>query len=161
MPQQNPFDPGLVRELAKLLAETDLSEIEVEKGDLKIRVARQVMVHAPVPVAPTLHVAHSGPPVTGARIEAAPGVSTAAVDGAANPGMVRSPMVGTAYRRQSPEAKPFIELGNTVKAGDRILLIEAMKTFNDIVATRSGVVTQILVEDGQPVEFGQPLVVIE
>ena len=78
-----------------------------------------------------------------------------------HPGAVKSPMVGTAYRTSSPEAKPFIEVGSAVKEGDRILLVEAMKTFNDIVAHKSGTVSAIFVEDGQPVEFGQPLVVID
>ena len=78
-----------------------------------------------------------------------------------NPGTVKSPMVGTAFRRPSPDAKPFVDVGSTVKAGDRVLLVEAMKTFNEVVAPRAGTVTAILVEDGQPVEYGEPLLVIE
>ncbi len=154
MARQNPFDPDLVRELAQLIAETDLSEIEVAKGDLRIRVARQIHVTVPVaaaaPAATVPAAAPGAAPAAPARVEAA-----------AHPGLVRSPMVGTAYRRPSPEARNFVEIGAAVKAGDKILLIEAMKTFNDIVAPRAGTVTQILIENGQPVEFDAPLLVIE
>jgi acetyl-CoA carboxylase biotin carboxyl carrier protein len=153
----HPFDPELVRELAGLLAETDLTEIEVEKGDLRIRVARSVTVAAPVAVAAPL-------PAAPALVAAAPEISPApnAIGaGHKHPNAVTSPMVGTAYRRPSPDAKPFVEVGSTVGLGDRLLLIEAMKTFNDIVAPRAGTVTAIFVEDGQPVEYGEQLVVIE
>ena len=155
MRKQNPFDAYSVRDLAKLLTETDLTEIEVQKGDLRIRVARNVAMTlqaAPVPLAaPMAQPAAAAP--------AAPAASADAV--AKKDRTVTSPMVGTAYRRPSPEAKPFVELGATVKEGERILLIEAMKTFNEITAPRSGTVSEILVEDGQPVEFGEPLMVIE
>jgi|SRR6516165_3909308 len=155
MRKQNPFDADSVRDLAKLLTETDLTEIEVQKGDLRIRVARNVAMTlqaAPVPLA-----APMAQPAA-----AAPAAPAASVDAAAKKDRtVTSPMVGTAYRRPSPEAKPFVELGATVKEGERILLIEAMKTFNEITAPRSGTVSEILVEDGQPVEFGEPLMVIE
>ncbi|AOO82289.1 acetyl-CoA carboxylase biotin carboxyl carrier protein [Bosea vaviloviae] len=152
MATKSPIDPELVRELAQLLNETDLTEIEVEKGDLRVRVARTITATVQVP-------ASAAPlPVAAAPIAAAP------VEGkpsAAHPGAVASPMVGTAYRRASPEAKPFVEVGSVVKAGERVLLVEAMKTFNDIVAPRAGKVVAILVEDGQPVEYGEPLLVIE
>jgi acetyl-CoA carboxylase biotin carboxyl carrier protein len=153
----HPFDPELVRELAGLIAETDLTEIEVEKGDLRIRVARNVTVAAPMTVAA---------PAIAAPIHApAPGIAAVAEAGASgarkHPDAVTSPMVGTAYRRPSPDAKPFVEIGSLVGVGDRLLLIEAMKTFNDIVAHRSGTVTAIFVEDGQPVEYGEQLIVIE
>jgi acetyl-CoA carboxylase biotin carboxyl carrier protein len=155
MRKQSPFDADSVRDLAKLLTETDLTEIEVQKGDLRIRVARNVAMTlqaAPVPLAaPMAQPAAAAP--------AAPAASADAV--AKKDRTVTSPMVGTAYRRPSPEAKPFVELGATVKEGERILLIEAMKTFNEITAPRSGTVSEILVEDGQPVEFGEPLMVIE
>ena len=155
MRKQNPFDADSVRDLANLLTETDLTEIEVQKGDLRIRVARNVAMTlqaAPVPLA-----APMAQPAA-----AAPAAPAASVDAAAKKDRtVTSPMVGTAYRRPSPEAKPFVELGATVKEGERILLIEAMKTFNEITAPRSGTVSEILVEDGQPVEFGEPLMVIE
>jgi acetyl-CoA carboxylase biotin carboxyl carrier protein len=163
MASKHPFDPDLVRELAKLISETDLTEIEVEKGDLKIRVARMItqvaaaMAPAPAPVIAPAAV-HAAVSATSNTLVLA---ATPAGETVSHPGTVKSPMVGTAYRRASPEAKPFIEVGTPVKAGDKLLLIEAMKTFNDIVAPRAGVVTQILVDDKDPVEFGQPLVVIE
>ncbi len=153
------IDPDLVREIAKLISETDLTEIEVEKGDLRIRVARQITIQqvshavaAPLP-APA--------PVAAAPVAAAPVTAEKPADLGAHPGAVRSPMVGTAYRRASPGAAPFIEIGTAVKAGDKILLVEAMKTFNEIVAPRDGTVTHIMVDDGQPVEYGELLVVIE
>ncbi|WP_414470680.1 acetyl-CoA carboxylase biotin carboxyl carrier protein [Microvirga sp. M2] len=157
MAKDNPFDPDLVRELANMIAETDLSEIEVEKGDLRIRVARTihavtVPVAAPAALAPAPIVA---PPPAAADI---PG---AAKPGAPHPGAVLSPMVGTAYRKPSPDAKSFVEIGSKVQAGDKVLLVEAMKTFNEIVAPRAGTVTAIYVEDGTPVEYGEPLLVIE
>ncbi|PZN97293.1 MAG: acetyl-CoA carboxylase biotin carboxyl carrier protein [Hyphomicrobiales bacterium] len=152
MATKSPIDPELVRELAQLLNETDLTEIEVEKGDLRVRVARTITATVQVP---------SAAPV----LAAAPAVAvTAPADGkpaAAHAGTVPSPMVGTAYRRPSPDAKPFVEIGSVVKAGERVLLVEAMKTFNDIVAPRAGTVIAIMVEDGQPVEYGEPLLVIE
>jgi len=158
MAKASPFDPELVRELANLIADTDLTEIEVEKGDLRIRVARTVTAQAHHALAP----AASAPPA--APTTSAPTPVAAATEPASlkdHPGVVPSPMVGTAYRRPSPDAKPFVEIGSRVEAGEKILLIEAMKTFNEIVAPRSGAVTAILVEDGQPVEYGEPLLVIE
>ncbi|MGL5362471.1 MAG: acetyl-CoA carboxylase biotin carboxyl carrier protein [Bosea sp. (in: a-proteobacteria)] len=153
MAKTSPIDPDLVRELAQLMTETDLSEIEVEKGDLRIRVARQMQTHVSMPMSPMAAM-----PMPQAAPVAATEVPTKS---AAHPGAVPSPMVGTAYRRPSPDAKPFVEIGSVVKVGDRILLVEAMKTFNDIVAPRAGTVTAIFVEDGQPVEYGEPLLVIE
>jgi acetyl-CoA carboxylase biotin carboxyl carrier protein len=161
MSKNDPFDPELVRELAKLINETDLSEIEVEKGDLRIRVARrietvQVQVAAPASApAPAMAAVAAPVPVPG------PGGGLDRKAGAGHPGSVPSPMVGTAYRRPSPEAKLFVDIGSKVEAGDKLLLIEAMKTFNEIVAPRAGTVTAVFVEDGQPVEFGEPLLVIE
>jgi acetyl-CoA carboxylase biotin carboxyl carrier protein len=154
------IDPDLVRQIARLISETDLTEIEVEKGDLRIRVARQVTV---APVMQTI-AAPAAAPMAAAPVAAAPAVPAAAdkpADLGAHPGAVRSPMVGTAYRRPSPGATAFIEIGTQVKQGEKLLLVEAMKTFNEIVAPRAGTVTHILVEDGQPVEYGEPLVVIE
>lgn len=158
MAVKSPFDTEIVRELAKLIAETDLSEIEVEKGDLKIRVARQITAHVAVqhPTYSALPTPAAAPVPAEPRDPAAPGAANEP-----HPGAVRSPMVGTAYRRPSPDAKPFVEIGSVVKAGDKVLLIEAMKTFNEIIAPRGGTVTQIYVDDGQPVEFGEPLFVIE
>ncbi len=155
MAKTSPIDPDLVRELAQLMTETDLSEIEVEKGDLRIRVARQMQTHVSMPMSPMPMTAM--PPQQAAPVVATEGPGKAM----AHPGSVPSPMVGTAYRRPSPDAKAFVEIGSVVKAGDRILLVEAMKTFNDIVAPRAGTITAIFVEDGQPVEYGEPLVVIE
>ncbi|KPH77324.1 MULTISPECIES: acetyl-CoA carboxylase biotin carboxyl carrier protein [Bosea] len=152
MATKSPIDPELVRELAQLLNETDLTEIEVEKGDLRVRVARTITATVQVPAAaPALAAAPA--PVLAAAVDAK--------SAAAHPGTVPSPMVGTAYRRPSPDAKPFVEIGSVVKAGERVLLVEAMKTFNDIVAPRAGTVVAIMVEDGQPVEYGEPLLVIE
>lgn len=152
MATKSPIDPELVRELAQLLNETDLTEIEVQKDDLRVRVARNISATVQVPVAAPAPVAVAAAPAP-AALDAKPAAN--------QPGSVTSPMVGTAYRRPSPDAKPFVEIGSEVKVGDRILLVEAMKTFNDIVAPRAGKVTAILVEDGQPVEYGEPLLVIE
>jgi acetyl-CoA carboxylase biotin carboxyl carrier protein len=144
-----PYDEDTIRGLAKLLDETGLTEIEIERGGERIRIgraARAVSVSAPaVASAPGLAAA----------------VPAAGADLAKHPGMVPSPMVGTAYLAPSPGAKPFIEVGQSVKAGDTLLIIEAMKTMNQIPAPRGGVVTQILVEDGQPVEFGEPMMIVE
>jgi acetyl-CoA carboxylase biotin carboxyl carrier protein len=161
MAKEMPIDPNFVREIANLISETDLTEIEVEKGDLKIRVARQVTVQAS---APQVYVppAPAPMPAPGMSMPAALApAAPAATDLSAHPGAVRSPMVGTAYRRPSPGANPFIEVGTVVKAGEKILLVEAMKTFNEITAPKAGTITHILVEDGQPVEYGETLVVIE
>jgi acetyl-CoA carboxylase biotin carboxyl carrier protein len=147
----------LVRALAEVLGNFDLTEVEVAQGDLQVRLVRQqTVVAAPVAAAPALAAA----PVASLIVSAAPPAPTP-VPAAEHPGVVKSPMVGTVYRRADPEAKAFVDVGSAVKAGERILLIEAMKTFNDIVAPRAGTVLEILVEDGQPVEYGEPLLVIE
>ena len=158
MAKNEPFDPDLVRELAKMVAETDLSEIEVEKGDLRIRVARKIEPVAiqVAPPAPVMTAAPAAPAPVPTALAPAP-----AKAGAGHPGAVPSPMVGTAYLRPSPDAKPFIEIGARVQAGDKLLLVEAMKTFNEIVAPRAGTVTAIFVEDGMPVEYGEALLVLE
>ncbi|MBP30679.1 acetyl-CoA carboxylase biotin carboxyl carrier protein [Methylobacterium sp.] len=156
MPKNDAIDPELVRELANLVTETGLSEIEVEKGDLRIRVARRlepvnVQVAAPAPLA-----AVAPPPAAAA----AQSPLAPAEPARAQPGTVPSPMVGTAYLRPSPDAKAFVDVGSKVEVGDKLLLIEAMKTFNEIVAPRAGTISAIFVEDGQPVEFGEALLVI-
>ncbi|SDH05678.1 acetyl-CoA carboxylase biotin carboxyl carrier protein [Bosea robiniae] len=156
MATKSPIDPELVRELAELLNQTDLTEIEVEKGDLRVRVARNITATVQVPAAVAAPAMAMPAPVAASAVASAEAKPTAA-----HPGAVPSPMVGTAYRRPSPDAKPFVEIGSVVKQGERILLVEAMKTFNDIVAPRAGKVTAIMVEDGQPVEYGEPLLVIE
>ncbi|MGY3445859.1 MULTISPECIES: acetyl-CoA carboxylase biotin carboxyl carrier protein [unclassified Bradyrhizobium] len=145
-------DSVLIRELALLLAETNLTEIEIERAGLRVRVARNVSIAASVPSA--VHAVAAPVAVPAAAV-------AAATDLAKHPGAVPSPMVGTAYWSPEPGAKPFIEVGTKVSAGQTLLIIEAMKTMNQIPSPRAGTVTQILVEDGQPVEFGEPLVIIE
>lgn len=149
-------DIELVRQLAAVLDETQLTEIEVEDGDRKVRVARKAapvaqMAYAPAPAAAPAPVA-SGP---------APVAAEAAAPAAAPVNAIKSPMVGTVYLSAEPGAKPFVSSGDSVKAGDTLLIVEAMKVMNPILAPASGTVRQILVENGQPVEFDQPLVVVE
>ena len=146
-------DSALVRELALLLDETSLTEIEIERAGLRLRVARNISVAATMPMQMA-----AGPAVLPAAAAAA---APAAADLSKHPGAVISPMVGTAYWAPEPGAKPFIEVGSKVSVGQTLLIIEAMKTMNQIPSPRAGTVTQILVEDGQPVEFGEPLVIIE
>ena len=147
-------DSALIRELALLLDETSLTEIEIERAGLRLRVARNISVATSVPVA----VAAAAAP---AAVAAASAAAATVTDFATHPGVVPSPMVGTAYWAPEPGAKPLIEVGSRVTAGQTLLIIEAMKTMNQIPSPRAGIVTQILVEDGQPVEFGEPLVIIE
>jgi acetyl-CoA carboxylase biotin carboxyl carrier protein len=143
-------DSALIRELALLLDETNLTEIEIERAGLRVRVARNISITASMP--------STFQPAAAAPAAAAP---AAVADVAKHPGLVPSPMVGTAYWASEPGAKPFIEVGTKVSVGQTLLIIEAMKTMNQIPSPRAGTVTQILVEDGQPVEFGEPLVIIE
>jgi acetyl-CoA carboxylase biotin carboxyl carrier protein len=145
-------DSALIRELALLLDETSLTEIEIERAGLRLRVARNISIAAEMP-------ASFAPAAVAAAAAAAS--SEPATDYANHPGVVPSPMVGTAYWSPEPGAKPFVEIGVKVSAGQTLLIIEAMKTMNQIPSPRAGTVTQILVEDGQPVEFGEPLVIIE
>jgi acetyl-CoA carboxylase biotin carboxyl carrier protein len=151
----------MIRELAELLNETGLSEIEIEKSGLRIRVARQLAISnlaAPVAAAPVAAAPATSP--ASARTPAAAAAADAN-DPAKHPGAVKSPMVGTAYRAPEPGAPVFTEIGKRVAAGDTLLIIEAMKTMNQIPAPKAGTVTAILFENGQPVEFGEPLVIIE
>ncbi|MGX1322431.1 acetyl-CoA carboxylase biotin carboxyl carrier protein [Bradyrhizobium sp. USDA 377] len=148
-------DSALVRELALLLDETSLTEIEIERAGLRLRVARNISVAATMPM--PLAAAAAALPVAASAVAPA----AAAADLSKHPGAVTSPMVGTAYWAPEPGAKPFIEVGNKVSVGQTLLIIEAMKTMNQIPSPRAGTVTQILVEDGQPVEYGEPLVIIE
>ena len=151
------FDQEFIRQLALLLNETDLTEIEVEQDDTRVRIAR-----TPAPVTHTAQVS--------APVAAAPAPSPAAADVAAAPAAaksdstegeaVRSPMVGTAYLSSEPGAPAYIKVGDTVREGQTLLIVEAMKTMNQIPATASGVVQEILVSDKQPVEYGEPLVII-
>jgi acetyl-CoA carboxylase biotin carboxyl carrier protein len=148
------IDPALVREIANLLSESDLTEIEVQHEDLRIRVVRQpptVVNSVPAPYAVAAQAA----------APAAPVVSAEALDPAKHPGVVPSPMVGTAYLGPEPGARPFIEVGAVVKEGQTLLIVEAMKTMNAIPAPRAGTVTRILITNAQPVEYGEPLLIIE
>ena len=155
------IDTALVEQLAVIVAQHDLSEIVVDFEGLHIRVARQSSVAAPMQMQHAPQAMSFAPAPAAAVVAPPPTLAMPAPTAADNAGAVKSPMVGTAYQRPSPDAKAFVEIGSQVKAGDKILLIEAMKTFNEIVAPRSGTVTAILVEDGQPVEYGEPLLVIE
>ena len=147
-------DSALIRELASLLDETSLTEIEIERAGFRLRVARNISVAAAMPA--TFHAAAAAPAAS-----ASAAASAAANDLSKHPGVVPSPMVGTAYRAPEPGAKPFVDVGTKVTVGQTLMIIEAMKTMNQIPSPRAGTVTQILVEDGQPVEFGEPLVIIE
>ncbi|MFC4292992.1 acetyl-CoA carboxylase biotin carboxyl carrier protein [Sphingorhabdus arenilitoris] len=147
-------DTNLVRELAEMLDQTGLSEIEVEDGHRKIRVTRTITAAASVAVPA---------PVAAAPAAAAPAAATAASEPAPKlvpANAVKSPMVGTAYLTPDPSAAPFVTVGQSVKAGDTLMIIEAMKVMNPITATAAGTVQEILVESGQPVEFDQPLMVV-
>lgn len=139
----------IIRELAELLDETNLSEIEIERKGLRVRVARHVTAAATLPAAM---------PMTTAQPAAA---NAPSADGADHPGAVKSPMVGTAYLSPEPGARPFVEVGAKVSEGQTVVIVEAMKTMNHITSPRSGTVVKILVENGQPVEFGEPLVIVE
>ena len=144
-----PLDRDLIRELARLLDETGLTEIEFERDGHRVRVAR----HAQATAMRTAPASSIEPAVH-------PG-DVGSVDPAKHPGVVTSPMVGTAYLAPEPGARPFVEVGLRVRAGDTLLIVEAMKTLNQIPTPRAGTVIQILIEDGQPVEFGEPLMIIE
>jgi acetyl-CoA carboxylase biotin carboxyl carrier protein len=147
-PTKPAIDHDLIRELARLLEETGLTEIEFERNGERVRVARRAKrAAAPAGAASQLPAAHLA--------------AEAPTDVAGHPGLVTSPMVGTAYLGAEPGARAYVEIGSRVRAGDTLLIVEAMKTMNQIPAPRAGVVTQILIEDGQPVEFGEPLMIVE
>jgi acetyl-CoA carboxylase biotin carboxyl carrier protein len=152
--KKNGIDKGLIRDLADILNDTDLTEIEVEQDDLRIRVSRAgatQYVQAPMMAAPAAAVAPAAAAAVAAPAAAGPDLKNA----------VPAPMVGTAYLAPAPGARAFIEVGATVKEGQTLLIIEAMKTMNQIPSPKSGKVTEILVSDAAPVEYGQPLVIIE
>jgi acetyl-CoA carboxylase biotin carboxyl carrier protein len=139
------IDPKAIRKLAELMTETGLSEIELAEGDRSIRVSRATTAAAPIQVAaPTAAVAPAAP-----------------VSAAAHPGAVISPMVGTAYLQAEPGSPPFVSIGNPVRVGDTLLIIEAMKVMNPIKAAKAGTLKEVLVLDGQPVEYGEPMMIIE
>jgi acetyl-CoA carboxylase biotin carboxyl carrier protein len=141
------IDPETIRKLAELMTETDLSEIEVAEGDRRVRVSRATAAAAPVQFAAPSAAAAPAP--------------VAAVSPASHPGAVISPMVGTAYLQGEPGVPPFVSVGSPVKVGDTLLIIEAMKVMNPIKASKGGTVTQILISDGQPVEYGEPMMIVE
>ena len=150
-PDAKPADErDLIRDLAALIETTGLTEIEVEREGLRVRVVRNL-----APVMASVAAAAPAPAIAGVT------AAVASVDAARHPGAVPAPMVGTAYISPEPGAKPFIEVGSAVREGQTLLIIEAMKTMNQIPAPRGGVVRQILFEDGQPVEYGEPLLIIE
>jgi acetyl-CoA carboxylase biotin carboxyl carrier protein len=149
------IDVDLVRQLAEMLDATDLTEIEVEDGDRKIRIARK----APAVAAAPMHYAAPTATAPAAALSAPAEIVASPAPSAAN--AVKSPMVGTAYLSAEPGAKPFVSVGDTVSAGDTLLIVEAMKVMNPITAASAGTVKAVLVENGQPVEFDQPLVVVE
>jgi len=151
------FDARLIRDLALLLEETGLSEIEIEREGRRIRVARQVTVQAvAAPAAAALPVAAPMPAAT-----APPELAPSHGDAAKHPGAVTSPMVGTAFLAADPDAQPYVKVGDSVAKGQTLLIIEAMKTMNPIPAPRAGKIVQVLISNGAPVEYGQPLVIIE
>ncbi|QTL06119.1 acetyl-CoA carboxylase biotin carboxyl carrier protein [Aquabacter sp. L1I39] len=153
---KSPIDTALVRDIAQLLSESDLTEIEVQQDALRIRVVR-----APAPVVQQVAPAAVAAPAAPALATSEAAAAASPADFSKHPGAVTSPMVGTAYRCPEPGAAPFVDVGSTVREGQTVLIVEAMKTMNAIPAPRSGTVTRILVENGQPVEYGEPLLVIE
>lgn len=150
--KQAGIDTGMIRDLAEILNDTNLSDIEVEQGEMRIRVSRTLAsspvqtIYAPAPTAP---------------VAAAPAAAHVSVKEEVSKNAVPSPMVGSAYLAPAPGAKPFVEIGQRVSEGQTLLIIEAMKTMNQIPSPRAGTVKAILVEDAQPVEFGEPLIVVE
>lgn len=154
------IDRDTIRDLAEILNDTDLTEIEVESKDMKIRVSRcagAVNVAAPVMTHHTAPAAPMGSAPAASVAEAAP----VAADASSHPGALKSPMVGTAYMSPEPGASAFVAVGDKVKAGDTIMIVEAMKVMNPIKADRAGTIKQILVSDAQPVEYGDVLAIIE
>lgn len=152
------IDPNLVRELASILNDTGLSEIEVEHGELRLRLARTLIGATQAVQTHVVHAAHAPAPAAAAP---PPAAASSAPDLSKHPGAVPSPMVGTAYLSPEPGAAAFVKIGDTVALGQTLMVVEAMKTFNPIPAPRAGKVTAILVTDAQPVEFGEPLVILE
>ena len=152
----DPIDTRLVRKLADILTETGLTEIELEHAGLKVRVAKNVTA------APTVHYASPAPATAAPAPVAAAASTSSATEPAASRGeTVKSPMVGTVYLQPSPGSDPFVQIGDVVEAGQTLFIIEAMKTMNPVPAPRTGKLLEILIEDAQPVEFGEPLAIIE
>jgi acetyl-CoA carboxylase biotin carboxyl carrier protein len=151
----------MIRELAELLNDTGLTEIEIEKSGLKIRVAKKISITAAAPQAYAAVAAPTTISTAGASPADAKASLPASGDLSKHPGAVKSPMVGTAYRSPEPGAPTFCEVGSKVNQGDTLLIIEAMKTMNQITAPRAGTVKAILIENAQPVEYGEPLIILE
>ncbi|MGE4063970.1 MAG: acetyl-CoA carboxylase biotin carboxyl carrier protein [Rhodospirillaceae bacterium] len=154
VPTSKHLDSALVKQLASILDETSLTEIEYETGGIRVRVARQHVGIAPPP-------AFAAPAPAALPAPTAPAAAAAPVDPASHPGTVKSPMVGVCYLLPEPGAAPFVKVGDSISEGQTLCLIEAMKTFNPVKSQRAGKVTQIIVENGAPVEYGEPLLVIE
>lgn len=152
----NAAEAAWIRELAAILDQTGLTEIEIEKSDVRVRVARGVTAGSAIAYAPAPAGGHAPPPSAGRPAPSAPAAADGPIVGA-----VPSPMVGTVYLSPSPGADPFVKPGDKVKEGQTLMIVEAMKTMNPIAAPKSGVIKQVLVRDAQPVEFGEPLIVIE
>lgn len=150
---ESTFDKDVIRALAELLDETNLTEIEIEQEGLRLRVARQASLPMP-------SVAFSGA-APAAAAQAGSSSAGQSEEASAHPGAMTSPMVGTVYVAPEPGAAPFVKLGDSVTVGQTLFIVEAMKTMNPIIADKAGKITQILIQDGQPVEFGEPLVIIE
>jgi acetyl-CoA carboxylase biotin carboxyl carrier protein len=153
MPKTPAIDHAMIRDLAKLLDETGLSEIEIQRDGASVRVARHFNSASARLRSP------EGPGAAAPAVVQSP--VTVPIEPSQHPGLVASPMVGTAYRGPAPGARPFVDIGSQVKTGETLIIIEAMKTMNQIPAPRDGTVIQILVEDGQPVEYGEPLMIVE
>ncbi len=153
------FDTGLIRELAAILREADLGEIEVQQGEMRIRVSKPEP--APIAMSAPAYAPAPAAAAVSAPVAAAAAAAPAARPAADHPGLVKSPMVGTVYLAPEAGAAAFVKVGDAVKAGQTLLLVEAMKTFNPVTAPQAGKVSQILVSNEQPVEFGEPLIVIE
>ena len=153
----DPIDARLVRKLADILTETGLTEIEVEHSGLKVRVAKTMMASSAVHMAAPAQMAHAAP----VAAPAAPAAEAPAPAARAKGDEVKSPMVGTIYLQPQPGADPFVKVGDTVQAGQTLFIVEAMKTMNPIPAPKGGRIVEILVGDGQPVEFGEPLAIVE
>ena len=162
MKRSKPIDTEFIRELAELLQDTDLSEIEIEQDEARIRLARQVSVaQTSIVSAPAATHATARPDAAMPDVAKGDARKGADSESAEHPGTVASPMVGTAYRSPEPGAPAFVAVGDTVQEGQTLLIVEAMKTMNHIPSPRAGTVHAIMVEDGQPVEYGEPLMILE
>lgn len=165
MTEKSSFKEDVVRQLAEILNDTNLTEIEYEIDKCRIRVAREIQINQVMPSAPMAAgipaPMPASQPAPASAAEAPVAAASAPSDPSSHPGAVKAPMVGTAYLSPSPEADNFVQVGETVEAGQTLIIIEAMKVMNQIKATQSGTVKDVLVRDGDPIEFDQPLLIIE